>query len=307
MSQRSINLTNINLTKILHEAGILLLLSLSLLLLLALFSFNPADSGWNGVTLQVTNNLTGVAGSWLADFLFSLTGVAAWLLVLALAYLATQLFFRPWRQSNWNPFTPSVRCLGFILLMIGLSAVAAGHSFAPHLPYGAGGILGESLATLVKPLLGSWGASLFFIGSFLIGLSLATGWSWLVTMDEIGHFLIEQTEGLVELNQASEINTREIKASDVGINKINTYEIKVNEIKTSEVKNHQVTQDKLYAAALEFVLESRRASVFALQRRFELDYDSAAYLIDRMEQAGLISPLQSNGQRRLLTAFASTH
>lgn len=370
MPQLPINLTNINLIKTLHEASVLLLLLASLLLLLALFSFNPADSGWNGVTLQVTNNLTGVAGSWLADFLFSLMGVAAWLLVLVLAYLAIQLFYQPWQEVNWSPFTPSVRCLGFILLIVGLSAVASGHSFAPHLPYGAGGILGESFATLVKPLLGYWGTGLFFVGSFFVGLSLVTGWSWLAVMDEVGHFLIQQAQILMgldeyETEEKGANNTFKSWPSLINRSKLSDFEtrrfegtrfkaprfenrhfesqrfetplvetplVETPSVKTPKkasnltddplqclvikpirpamnfaINDKKATQDKLYAAALDFVLDSRRASVFALQRHFELDYDSAVCLIERMERAGFISSLQADGQRRLLTTSSSTN
>lgn len=73
------------------------------------------------------------------------------------------------------------------------------------------------------------------------------------------------------------------------------------------INDKKATQDKLYAAALDFVLDSRRASVFALQRHFELDYDLAVCLIERMERAGFISSLQADGQRRLLTTFSYTN
>ena len=192
MPQQS-NLSD-KLRKALQEAGVLLLLLLALMLLLALFSFNPNDPGWNGASQQLPSNLMGLSGSWLADLLFSLTGVAAWLFPLALIHLTLQLFRRPWEKDGWDPFIPSLRFFGFVLLLIGVSATAAGHTVASYLPYGAGGILGESLANLANPLLGQLGASLIFISCVVAGLSLITGWSWLVMMDEIGNFLVNQTQ-----------------------------------------------------------------------------------------------------------------
>ncbi|WP_036218192.1 DNA translocase FtsK [Marinospirillum minutulum] len=188
MSQQP-NLSD-KLRKALQEAGILLLLLIALMLLLALFSFNPNDPGWNGATQEIPTNLMGLSGSWLADLLFSLTGVAAWLFPLALVHLSIQLFRRPWEKEGWDPYIPSLRFFGFVLLLIGVAATAAGHSLAAHLPYGAGGILGESLANLANPILGQLGASLIFISGVVAGLSLITGWSWLVVMDEIGYFLL---------------------------------------------------------------------------------------------------------------------
>ena len=188
MSQQP-NLSD-KLRKALQEAGILLLLLIALMLLLALFSFNPNDPGWNGATQEIPTNLMGLSGSWLADLLFSLMGMAAWLFPLALVHLSIQLFRRPWEKEGWDPYIPSLRFFGFVLLLIGVAATAAGHSLAAHLPYGAGGILGESLANLANPILGQLGASLIFISGVVAGLSLITGWSWLVVMDEIGYFLL---------------------------------------------------------------------------------------------------------------------
>lgn len=192
---QQLNLSD-KLRKALEEAGILLLLLVSLMLLLALFSFNPDDPGWNGTTQQIPSNLMGLSGSWLADLLFSLTGLAAWLFPLALIHLSIQLLRRPWKKEGWDPFIPSLRFFGFVILLIGFAATAAGHTVASQLPYGAGGILGQSLANLINPLLGKLGASLIFISGIVAGLSLITGWSWLAMMDEIGNFLISKTQKL---------------------------------------------------------------------------------------------------------------
>ncbi|MFK7160916.1 DNA translocase FtsK 4TM domain-containing protein [Marinospirillum sp. MEB164] len=63
-------------------------------------------------------------------------------------------------------------------------------------------------------------------------------------------------------------------------------------------------QDALYDEAVAFVLEQGRASTSSVQRRFKIGYNRAARLIDAMEAAGLVSPLQSNGQRELLVPHA---
>ncbi|WP_416886632.1 DNA translocase FtsK [Marinospirillum sp.] len=63
-------------------------------------------------------------------------------------------------------------------------------------------------------------------------------------------------------------------------------------------------QDALYDEAVAFVLEQGRASTSSVQRRFKIGYNRAARLIDAMEMAGLVSPLQSNGQREILVPHA---
>jgi S-DNA-T family DNA segregation ATPase FtsK/SpoIIIE len=58
--------------------------------------------------------------------------------------------------------------------------------------------------------------------------------------------------------------------------------------------------DPLYDQAVRIVAETRRASVSGIQRRLKIGYNRAARLVETMEQAGLVGPLQSNGFREVL-------
>lgn len=58
--------------------------------------------------------------------------------------------------------------------------------------------------------------------------------------------------------------------------------------------------DHLYDQALRIVTESRRASISGVQRRLKIGYNRAARLIEEMERAGVVGPLQSNGAREVL-------
>ena len=59
-------------------------------------------------------------------------------------------------------------------------------------------------------------------------------------------------------------------------------------------------QDELYDEAVNFVIESRRASISAVQRKLRIGYNRAARLIETMEEAGLVSDMSSNGSREVL-------
>jgi S-DNA-T family DNA segregation ATPase FtsK/SpoIIIE len=59
-------------------------------------------------------------------------------------------------------------------------------------------------------------------------------------------------------------------------------------------------QDPLYDQAVQIVVESRRASISGVQRRLKIGYNRAARMIETMEMAGLVGPLQSNGSREVL-------
>ena len=58
--------------------------------------------------------------------------------------------------------------------------------------------------------------------------------------------------------------------------------------------------DELYDEAVNFVIESRRASISAVQRKLRIGYNRAARLIEAMEEAGLVSEMSSNGSREVL-------
>jgi S-DNA-T family DNA segregation ATPase FtsK/SpoIIIE len=58
--------------------------------------------------------------------------------------------------------------------------------------------------------------------------------------------------------------------------------------------------DALYDEAVQFVTESRKASISSVQRRFKVGYNRAATMIEDMEAAGVVSPAESNGSRVVL-------
>ncbi len=58
--------------------------------------------------------------------------------------------------------------------------------------------------------------------------------------------------------------------------------------------------DPLYDQAVEIVLRTRRASISLVQRHLRIGYNRAARLIEQMEQAGMVSAMQPNGNRDVL-------
>ncbi len=60
--------------------------------------------------------------------------------------------------------------------------------------------------------------------------------------------------------------------------------------------------DELYDQAVRIVTESRRASISGVQRRLKIGYNRAARMIEQMESAGIVGPLQTNGMREVLAA-----
>ncbi|MBC3374962.1 DNA translocase FtsK 4TM domain-containing protein [Pseudomonas sp. SWRI92] len=58
--------------------------------------------------------------------------------------------------------------------------------------------------------------------------------------------------------------------------------------------------DALYDEAVQFVLESRRASISAVQRKLKIGYNRAARMIEAMEMAGVVTAMNTNGSREVL-------
>jgi S-DNA-T family DNA segregation ATPase FtsK/SpoIIIE len=59
-------------------------------------------------------------------------------------------------------------------------------------------------------------------------------------------------------------------------------------------------QDPLYDQAVQVVLETRKASISGVQRRLKIGYNRAARMVESMEAAGMVGPLQPNGSREIL-------
>ena len=58
--------------------------------------------------------------------------------------------------------------------------------------------------------------------------------------------------------------------------------------------------DPLYDQAVRVVMDTRKASISGVQRRLKIGYNRAARMVESMEAAGLVGPLQSNGTREIL-------
>lgn len=67
------------------------------------------------------------------------------------------------------------------------------------------------------------------------------------------------------------------------------------------------TEDMEYKKVLEFVIRTQIASASLLQRKFQLGYNKAARMIDRLEEDGIIGPASGTSKpREVLVQFADT-
>jgi S-DNA-T family DNA segregation ATPase FtsK/SpoIIIE len=56
----------------------------------------------------------------------------------------------------------------------------------------------------------------------------------------------------------------------------------------------------MYDQAVEIVLKTRRPSISLVQRQLRIGYNRAARLIEAMEKAGLVTPMNGAGGREVI-------
>jgi S-DNA-T family DNA segregation ATPase FtsK/SpoIIIE len=69
---------------------------------------------------------------------------------------------------------------------------------------------------------------------------------------------------------------------------------------SASVDGADAESDPMYDQAVAVVLKTRRPSISLVQRHLRIGYNRAARLIEQMENAGLVSPMQTNGNREVL-------
>ena len=65
-------------------------------------------------------------------------------------------------------------------------------------------------------------------------------------------------------------------------------------------EDQQGEADPLYDEAVAFVTSSGRVSISSVQRKLRIGYNRAARMVEEMEQAGVVSQMNTNGSREVL-------
>ena len=60
-------------------------------------------------------------------------------------------------------------------------------------------------------------------------------------------------------------------------------------------------EDPLFDQAVEFVVQTRKASISSVQRRLKIGYNRAARIVEEMERVGIVGPLEG-GYRDVLVS-----
>ncbi len=175
------------------EGVFIALCALGLFLLVALVSHNIADPGWSrSVMYKSIHNAAGAIGAWSADVLFYFFGYVAYLFPLLSAWGGVLLLknYVLQQRSGWLWV---LHIIGFVFVMSGACALVNlffMHAVFVNLPGPTGGIIGSLITRWLEPKLSITGSALVFSSVFLVGITLATGMSWVKLIEALGRFTI---------------------------------------------------------------------------------------------------------------------
>ena len=187
----------------LREGALIGFVAAFLYLVVSLVSYAPGDPGWSDTGRGLPlNNAGGPAGAWLADVFFSLFGYMAYLFPTMLAYRAWFMFRERFRHGpfDWGSFT--VRFVGLSLVMIASTSLAMlADNGVSSLPFGDGGILGQSIGNAAQDAFSSFGSRLILVPILLFGMTIFTDLSWLKLMDQLGALTLKTAARVSHFSQ----------------------------------------------------------------------------------------------------------
>jgi len=158
----------------LNEAGGLVFLFAGLFLVLSLVSYHPQDPSFNSVSGAArAYNLTGFAGSYVADFCFQLFGLGAFGIPALLWLLAWR-----WIRSE-EVAAPGIKIFGSLMLLLSIcSLLSIGWTWRPWSgAFTAGGIIGVLLADSLLTSLNLTGAFLATLICLILSIYLISTFS----------------------------------------------------------------------------------------------------------------------------------
>jgi DNA segregation ATPase FtsK/SpoIIIE, S-DNA-T family len=173
-----------------REGAFIALGGIALFVFVSLVTHHQGDPGWShtGTGGYAVRNSGGIVGAWLADILFYICGRFAYVFPVMVGYTGW-LMYRDRKRQEWVEYPVlCIRASGFLLTLLAgcaLMWVRTDRLIAVAPPLG-GGILGDLVGHTTINACGHLGGVLLMLASFLAGVTLFTGMSWLRVMDTVG-------------------------------------------------------------------------------------------------------------------------
>ena len=175
----------------LREVALLGFIAGALFFLISLITFSNEDAGWtHSGSVQTISNACGVFGAWIADFMLSCFGLAAYLFPVIIFWQG-YLIYTQGKQDR-EKMILALQWIGSIATIISGSALLNLYllRIGIELPSNTGGILGQETGNALLVIFGNSGATLLLLVVFLAGVTFVTGLSWLAVIDVIGKYTV---------------------------------------------------------------------------------------------------------------------
>ena len=174
-----------------RESALWVLGALAFILCLALITYHVDDPGIAQINnTQDVHNAIGRVGAFVADLLFNLFGVSAYLFVAMIFYYGWLVYLNTRNTEQTANADFFLKICGFILLLISSSAIATLHFSAEGFNESAGGILGQLVGNNLASVMKLLGASTLLFFVWLASISLFMSISWFKIMDEVGKYTL---------------------------------------------------------------------------------------------------------------------
>ena len=179
------------LTRTLRESALWVLGALAFVLWLALFTYDASDPGFSQASgTGDINNAIGRVGALIADLLFNLFGLPAYLCTVMVFYFGWMIFREQLTRPRLTRADYSFRVGGFLIMLVTSCALASLHFSPVGFRETAGGIVGQIIGGSLESLMKLLGASVLLFFVWVASVSVFLGISWLNTMDRIGHWCL---------------------------------------------------------------------------------------------------------------------
>ena len=162
------------------QVGLVLVAMFALYLFLVLGTYTLIDPSFPTILHEPIHNQGGLIGAWVADILFSLLGLTAYVTPISLLYYCFMHWQELQQRQTHSRLLSTLRCLGWILSLISLSGLVTllfdyGNWAYPD---GPGGILGEFAPKALEPLFNFSGSIWALCALFFVGLTFFSGKMW---------------------------------------------------------------------------------------------------------------------------------
>ena len=181
--------------KTLREGALWVFGALAIILWVALFTYDPADPGFNlASSSPEVHNAVGHVGALIADLLFNLFGHPAYLFTLMVAYFGWMIFRERLSEAPLSRADFALRFAGFVATLVTSCALATLHFSPEGFRETAGGIIGQVVGNGMASVMKLLGASTLLFFLWLASISLFLGISWLTVMDRVGRWSLRAWE-----------------------------------------------------------------------------------------------------------------